>query len=120
MFPNVLAILAAAPDVTAIIGTDPTRVWKNKVPPDRRTAPYVTWFLVVGTPELMLSAPPKVDRQSIKFDVWAVTQAQATALATACRDALEEVVNVTAFLIDEEERETKLWRIAFQATFWGR
>ena len=117
MFPPVKQTLAASAAVTAIIGSDPRVFGRGNAPQDG-TKPYVSWFIVTGTPENELSDVPGIDRQTIQVDVWSKDDDESRRLAVAVRDAIEPVAHMTGVVVDEREPETKLYRIGMQFDWW--
>lgn len=118
MLPPVFVQLKSSADVRNFVGNNPPRIWRKHVPdeiPRPLTQPYVTWFLVAGTPELNLSDPPPVDRGTVQIDCYHQTDKGCELLADAVRKSIEEIAHVTSILIDEREPETKLYRMAMQA-----
>jgi len=113
MLPPVFNALAADTAVTQIIGSPP-RAYRHGRAPQDTTRPYVTWNLVVGTPENVLDQTPEIDRQTVQVDCWHQTDAGVEALATAVRDAIEPEAHMTGVIINEREAETKLYRIGMQ------
>jgi hypothetical protein len=99
--------------VQNIIGTPP-RAYRHGDAPQDTTRPYVTWFLVVGTPDNELSETPGSDRYTIQVDCWHQTDAGIEALAVAVRDALEPYGHMTSMPINARDVETRLYRIAMQ------
>jgi hypothetical protein len=125
MLPPVFQTLKASAAVKAIVGTNPPRIWRHGSAPQRPDGlplsdPYITWFLVTGTPENNLSESSPVARKSVQIDCWHQTDKGIEELADAVRAALEPVVHITQESGDEQERETKLYRFSFEADFWGR
>ncbi len=75
----------------------------------------MTWFLVVGVPDNNLSDTPPSDRATVQIDCWHTTDRGIEDMAIAVRDAIEPFCHVTAINVDTRERETKLFRMSFQA-----
>ena len=117
MIPPLYAALAAAPAVTAIVGSPP-RAYRHGSAPQDTTRPYITWFLLAGVPENELSDVPGIDRCTLQVDCWHQTDAGIEALAVAVRDAVEPLAHCTAVPINTREAETKLYRIALQFDWW--
>ena len=119
MLPPVYALLTADAPTTALVGT---RIYRHGTAPQNVVAPYVTWFLVSGTPENELTALPRVDRLEVQVDCWSnntgTGDAQVEALATAVRDALEPVAHMTGIIANEQDFETRRYRLGLQFTFW--
>ena len=119
MLPPVYALLTADATVTTLVGT---RIYRHGTAPQNVQAPYVTWFLVSGVPENELSSLPRVDRMEVQIDCWSnntgTGDAQVEALATAVRDALEPTVHMTGVIANEQDFETRRYRLGMQFTFW--
>lgn len=122
----VFELLAAAPAVTAIIGTNPMRCYAPLIPqtangvPNNALLPAVTWQLIIGTPENYINAPATTSRQRIQVDAWALSLQQAEVLLSAARDALEadgRGVCVTENGFDYEP-DTKRYRSSADFEFW--
>lgn len=119
MFPQVFQTLKASAAVKNIVGTNPPRIYRHGSAPQRPDGlpfdqPYITWFIVVGTPENTLSELPATDRVTVQVDCWHQTDSGIEALAIAVRDAIEPYAVMTAVPVDTRETESKLYRIALQ------
>lgn len=113
MLPPVYNTLRASSAVVRLVDD---RIFRNTAPQGTQ-APYVTWFLVTGTPENHLSGLPSMDRMTIQLDCWGAQDEGddgSEALATAVRDALEPYGHMTAQPIDARDPVTKLWRMALE------
>lgn len=119
MLPNVYARLTASPTVTALVGT---RIYRHGAAPQNVTAPYVTWFVVSGTPENSISETPRIDNFNVQVDCWSnntgTGDAQVEAVAEAVRDALEPYAHCTGYLINERDFDTQRYRFGMSFTFW--
>jgi hypothetical protein len=118
MFPPVFQTLKASNAVKNIVGTNPPRIYDFGKAPQRPdnlplSDPYITWF-AFGTPENQLSGTPPVDRMTVQMDCYHQTSTGCKALATAARDACESVAHMTGMPVNEQETETKLYRIALE------
>lgn len=118
MLPPIFTTLKSSNAVKNIVGTNPPRIWRHGHVPESLKRPiadpYVTWSLVSGVPENTLSELPSKDRMSIQIDCWHQTDKGIETLADAVRDAMEPSAHMTAMLIDEQEPETKLFRMSMQ------
>lgn len=101
--------------ITAIVAR---RVFRHSSAPQDTTKPYVTWFLVTGTPENELSSTPPIDRCTVQIDCWHQTDTGVETLSKAVRDAVEPFAHITGFIINERESATKLYRIGIQLDWW--
>lgn len=111
MLPPVYQTLNVVSAVTSIVGQ---RIYRHDRAPQDTTRPYITWFLVVGTPENELSDVPGIDRQTIQVDCWHQEDVGVVTLATAVKDAIEPIAHCTSIPINGREVETKLYRIGLQ------
>lgn len=115
MLPPIYPTLSASPSVSAIVGT---RIYPHADAPQDVAAPYVTWFLAGGSPEITLSEPPLVDRMTVQIDCWHPTSAGVVALSLAVRDAIESHAHITGYPINTRDAETKLYRMGLQLGWW--
>lgn len=119
MLPNVFGLLANDPAVAAIVGE---RVYRFGRAPQRVTAPYITWVVVAGTPEITLPDIPVVDRWEIQIDCWSDNDGTGDegieVLAQAVRDALEVEHHVTNIGPADRDPDTLRYRISIDATWW--
>jgi hypothetical protein len=114
MLPPVYNTLRASSPVLALVGD---RIYRHGSAPQGVKHPYLTWYMINGSPENTLSELPGIDRQSIQVDVWcggATGDRQCEAVAEAVRDALEPHAHMTSTPIDQREQATGLWRIALE------
>jgi hypothetical protein len=117
MLPPIFQTLKAAGAVTPLIG-NPPRAYRHGAAPQDVIKPYVTWFIVGGVPENTMSETPQIDRLPVQIDCWHTTDSGVEALAVAVRDAMEGVTHMTGIILDEQEPETKLYRISMQFDYW--
>jgi hypothetical protein len=111
MLPPVYDVLKSSSAVVALVGD---AIWRHSAAPQDGPRPYITWFIVTGLPDNQLSGLPSDDQMTVQVDCWAKTDAQAEALATAVRDAIEPYAHMTGQPIDAREPTTKLWRMALE------
>jgi hypothetical protein len=112
MLPPVYNTLHGDAAVVALVGD---RIYRHGRAPQDVAHPYLTWFLVVGTPENTLSERPGMDRMQVQVDVWhggANGDKKVEQLAEAVRDAIEPWAHMVSQPVDEREAETRLWRQA--------
>lgn len=124
MLPQVFPLLRDSAAVTAIIGSNPVRCYRHGSAPQGVTAPYVTWYVVTGTPENSLEALPRVDSYSVQVDCWSDNTGTGSTgvetLAEAVRDAIEPYAYMTALAVNDRDPETMRYRIGMTFTFWPR
>lgn len=117
MLPPVFALLNVAP-VTALVGTNPVRVFPWGEAPEGTAYPYVTWGVISGVPDNQLSGSPCVDSINVQVDVWAKTAASAVAVATAVRNAIEPSAHMVNFGSTERDPDTGSYRYRMSFDFW--
>lgn len=114
MLPPIYNILSADAALAAIVGT---RIYPHGEAPQQVARPYVTWALVSSVPENQLSDAPDIDKASLQIDCWHSSSVGVMQLAQAVRDAIQPHCVITAFLLDQRDMETKLYRFAIQADY---
>lgn len=102
--------ILAVPSVLAITN----RIRQDEANPDE-PAPYVVWMRQAVVPENNLSDRPPGDRESIRVDITARTEAQRDALTVACRDAVEARGHVLTIQSLGRDADTGFWRMTFDA-----
>jgi capsular polysaccharide biosynthesis protein len=113
---TVRALLIAAPAVQALVA--------GRIYPLRRPqavpVPAVTLQRVSVTPQYHLGGWASLDGNAVQIDVFGETYAQATALARACRAALEGANHLMTSEADlyEPEVDPELYRIAQTWAVW--
>lgn len=118
MLPAVFPILSGAAAVTALVGTNPVRVYRHGRAPQGVTTPYVTWAVDAGTAENILSGTPPADAYSVRVDCWSDDGTQVETLAQAVRDAIEPNAHMTGVVADDREPETNRYRLSMHFDFW--
>ena len=115
MLPEVYDLLAGDGLVAELVGT---RIYRHGDAPQGVSTPYVTWFVVSGTPENELSGGPRIDAYSVQVDCWADRDALVEEVATAVRDAIELRYHMTAVVANDRDRDTMRYRIGMTFSFW--
>jgi hypothetical protein len=122
MLPAVFPLLSASSAVKAIIGSSPVRAYRHGDAPQNAVAPYVTWFVVSGTPENALSDLPPVDNYNVQVDCWSdssgVGSTTVETLAQAVRDAIEPTSYMTSVISDGKDFDTQRYRIGMTFSFY--
>lgn len=118
MLPPVFQALKASAAVKAIVGTNPPRIYRHGQAPQDPTRPYITWFVVTGTPQNNLSTVPDIDALTVQVDCWHQTDGGVELLAAAARDACEPSAHMTQIGPNDYEAETKLYRIGLTFDWW--
>lgn len=114
MLPNVYQTIRQDSTVVSIVGQ---RIYRHGSAPQNVQKPYITWFLVTGTPENVLNAAPCSDRNTVQIDCWSESDEQIEQLAYSVRDALDSNLIANRMVINNRESDTKLYRIAIEADF---
>jgi hypothetical protein len=122
MIPDVFALLNTSA-VRAYVGTTPPRIYRHGTAPELVAAPYVTWFVVSGTPENHLDGTPPVDNVSIQVDAWSNNTGSGAIeierLGVALRDAIEASHHITQFGNNGQDAESSRYRISITFSFWN-
>lgn len=112
MIPPVYQTCTASAAVTAILGSDPARLYQDQAE-QGVNSPFSVWTLIGGLPENYIDRVPDLDSFSIQFDCYAKTQAEVEALARALRDVIEPVAHIVAWRGTTQEQGTRLYRYSF-------
>lgn len=107
MLPGVYTVLSGAAAVSAIVGT---RIYRHGSAPQDVTAPYVTWSAPAGFAENALEGA-QADVWRVQVDCWSDTDTQVETLAQAVRAAMEPSAQLTAYIADERDFQTRRYRI---------
>lgn len=113
MIAPIFKVCAASPAVTALIGSNPVRLYPFSLQDDVVAYPYVVWQNISGEPENYLDRRPDADSYTLQVDVYADTVTSATAVATALRDAIEPHAYITRWGGQSRDPETKRYRYSF-------
>lgn len=111
---NVYQVLRSNATVVSTVGT---RIYRHGAAPQDVTKPYITWFMVSGTPQDVINAAPCHDKDTIQIDCWSETDAGVETLAYAVRAALDSRLISNRIIIDNRETDTKLYRMTLEADF---
>lgn len=95
------------------------RIYRHASAPQNVTKPYITWFVVMGMPELQISGNPCSDMDTIQIDVWSEDDAEVEEIAYAVRDALDSARIANRIVQNNRENESRLFRIGIEADFIG-
>jgi hypothetical protein len=75
--------------VTALVGTNPVRVFQDECPLQPPVYPYIVWSIVSGIPSTTFELPG-FDNRRIQVDCYVMTKPKdAEALGNAARNAIE-------------------------------
>lgn len=113
MIAPVFSVCAASPAVTALLGTDPVRLYPFGQQDDAVVYPYVVWQNITGAPENYLARRPDTDSYTVQVDAYANTVDEVIAVAMALRDAIEPHAYISRWGTQEKDPETKRYRYSF-------
>lgn len=113
MYPPIFSTCKADAGVTALLGTNPCRLYLFGEAPQGVAKPYAVWQSVGGQPENFLGQRPDADSFTLQVDVYADTAASARAVAVALSHAIEAVAYVTSWRGESRKQETKDYRSSF-------
>lgn len=111
--PPIFAICKADPEVTALLGTDITRLFMFGMAPQGVQTPYAVWQVVSGNPENYISCRPDTDSYTLQIDAYANTAETARQVAGAIRNAIEDHCHVVSYRGESRDTETMNYRSSF-------
>lgn len=113
MIAPLFAVCASSPDVVALLGSDPVRLYPFGMHEDNIVYPYAVWQNISGEPENYLAQRPDADGYTLQIDVYADTPDEVIAVARALRDAIEARAYITRWGNQEQDSETRRYRYSF-------
>ena len=113
MTPPIFQVCAAVPAVTALLGTDPTRLFPFGQAPQGVALPYAVHQVITGFPENYLGQVPDIDSFTVQIDVYAKSVSEARQVAEALRDAIEPHAYITGWNGESTDPETGHKRYGF-------
>jgi hypothetical protein len=117
MLPPIYTLLTVSSSVTALVGSNPARIYRHGEAPQGVALPYITWSVVSGVPQNALNGTPAVDACNVDINCWSKSDAQIVTLGQAVRDALETSSHMSSF-DTSKDYETKHYRMHMQFDFW--
>jgi len=115
MITDTFPILAAAPAVAALVGDGIFRVSV----PQGAAAPYVVIGGVALDTVEYLHRRPDLDNDRVQVHGWAEDFDTAYAIFAACRDALDPFGYMSGGYIEDQDPDTKLFRVGADWSFWN-
>lgn len=112
-YPPIFQVAAADPAVTALLGTNPTRLYLFGMAPDTPAGTYCVWQVVNGSPESFLAGRPDAEAYGLQVDVYGATAAAARAAGHAIEYAVELSATITSYNGETKDAETGLYRYSF-------
>ena len=112
-YPPIFQVAAADPAVTALLGTNPTRLYLFGMAPDTPAGTYCVWQVVNGSPESFLAGRPDAEAYGLQVDVYGTTATAARAAGHAIEYAVELSATITSYNGETKDAETGLYRYSF-------
>lgn len=112
-YPPIFQIATADPAVTALLGTNPTRLYLFGLAPETPIGTYCVWQVISGSPENFLAGRPDVEAYGLQVDVYAATASAARAAGHAIEYAVELTATITSYNGETKDAETGLYRYSF-------
>lgn len=112
-YPPIFQAAAADPAVTALLGTNPTRLYLFGMAPDNPAGTYCVWQIIDGSPDNYLAGRPDVESHTLQVDVYATTAAEARAAGQALEYAVELSASVVGYNGENRDTETGRYRYSF-------
>lgn len=112
-YPPIFQVAAADPAVTALLGTNPTRLYLFGMAPDNPAGTYCVWQIIDGSPDNYLAGRPDVESHTLQVDVYATTAAEARAAGQALECAVELSASVVGYNGENRDTETGRYRYSF-------
>jgi len=109
-------LVAADPDCTALLGSNPTKFFEFGTAPALEQPPYATWQIVSGDPFNFLAGAPTNDMIEAQIDVWAPTAPTARATARAIRRALDPFIQISHY-VSGFDPESSLYRVVIRCDY---
>lgn len=114
MITQTYPILAAAAPVVALVDDRIYRV----AAPQSAASPYIVFGAVFLDPIAYLNKKPDIDNDRVQIHAWADDFDSAMAIFAACRDALDPHGYMAGGYIEDQDPETKLFRVGADWSFW--
>jgi hypothetical protein len=118
MYPPIFSIASSNAQVTALLGSSPTRLFPFGLAPQDVTLPYAVWQIITGSPENYINNTPDIDNFNIQIDVYGAQAGSVRAVAEALRNVIEPVAYITAWRGESIDFETKNYRLIFEVSWF--
>ncbi|EEA8679330.1 DUF3168 domain-containing protein [Salmonella enterica subsp. enterica] len=114
MIAPIFPVCASSPEVTALLGSNPVRIYPFGIQDDNVVYPYAVWQnLQGGSPENYLNQRPDADKFSLQIDVYADTADEAMLAAQAIIYAIELKANIVRYGPQDRDESTLKYRYSF-------
>ena len=108
--PPIFSICAADAQLTALLGSNPVRLFIFGMAPQGVQKPYAVWQVVSGAPENYLAGRPDAEGHTLQIDVYGDNAGQARSVLAAIENAIELDCYVTRYGGESRDPETKNYR----------
>lgn len=119
MFPPIFQVCAADAGVTAVLGTNPVRLYPFGEAPQGVQKPYAVWQTIGGLPANYINQRPDIDMFSLQLDVYGDTAASVRSAAMALRDSIEPNAHIVRWGGESRDAETNSYRYSFDVDWWN-
>ncbi|HCT5638884.1 TPA: DUF3168 domain-containing protein [Escherichia coli] len=114
MIAPIFPVCASSPEVTALLGSNPVRIYPFGIQDDNVVYPFAVWQnLPGGGPENYLNQRPDADKFSLQVDVYADTADEAMLAAQAIIYAIELKANIVRYGPQDRDESTLKYRYSF-------
>ncbi|WP_058911876.1 tail completion protein gp17 [Entomohabitans teleogrylli] len=113
MIAPIFSVCSSNPDVIAVLGSDPVRLYPFGMQDDEIVYPYAVWQNISGGAEMYLDTTPDYDSYTTQIDVYADTPVQALGVAMALRNAIETSAYISRWGAQGRDNVTKKYRYSF-------
>ncbi|EPH2438786.1 tail completion protein gp17 [Citrobacter freundii] len=114
MIAPIFPVCASSPEVTALLGSNPVRIYPFGIQDDNVVYPYAVWQnLPGGGSENYLNQRPDADKFSLQVDVYADTADEAMLAAQAIIYAIELKANIVRYGPQDRDESTLKYRYSF-------
>ena len=108
------------PNAPIAAGGAHLKLYQFGLAPQGVADPYCVWQVQGGAPNNFLGCRPNTDMFAVQFDVYGNSSVSVRGVAQALRDAMEPRVNITSWLGESRDPQTKRYRLSFSSDWWTR
>lgn len=105
--------LQNSPEVTALLGANPVRLYPFGQAEQNELKPYAVWQVIGGSPENYLAGRSDAGAFTLQVDVYADSGSTASPVGDAIRHAIELDAYTTNYNGDDRDKETGNSRHSF-------
>lgn len=112
-YPPIFQVATADPGVTALLGSNPTRLYLFGMAPEKPAGTYCVWQIINGAPDNYLAGRPDVESHTLQVDVYAASASEARAAGQALEYAIELSASISSYNGEDLDTETGRYRYSF-------